>query len=185
MDERTKKMIIKMYKIGLSPREIVKAVPDFSYSTIEGYIVAFNHGFNSYTKYLEDRAKKRGYPSIHGYNEAMARNRGHSDYKAYVRHTLEVRGYESPLDYRRNEAERNRKRPRNRAMGTLIRKKLEKMKKTQVWLAGEIDLAETTVNHYVRGIYFPNDRALERIFNALGVSQRDLDTLTQEFVQID
>src|SRR3989344_7467546 len=107
MDERTKKRIIKLYKIGVHPREIEKAVLSFSYSTIQGHITAFNHGFESHTKYLAYRAKKRGHSSIHDYNEAMARNRGHSDYKAYVRHTLEARGYESPLDYRRKEAEKN------------------------------------------------------------------------------
>ena len=64
MDEGTKKIIIKMYKIGSHPREIVKAVPSFSYSTVEGYITAFKNGFKSYTEYLADRAKKRGWNSF-------------------------------------------------------------------------------------------------------------------------
>ena len=77
--------------------------------------------------------------------------------------------YENLLEFK------NSRKLRNRILGEFIRNRLEKLGKSQEWLAREIGRNKRTITRYVLGKHFPRKNILSGIYQVLGEPAREKD----------
>ena len=70
--------------------------------------------------------------------------------------------------------------PENMAFYQLMHEALERLNKSQAWLAREVDESPQLISAYYRGLSFPSKDKKERLLQALNLSNQDLEAKIKE-----
>ena len=110
---------------------------------------------------------KKGFKSYHEYNKYLAEKKG-----------LTLSEYQEGL------AKARQKKPINRELSDLIKERLKELGKTRIQLAEEIEISRVSVDNYAKGRSIPNEKNLEKLFNALDLSFETSDYFVNKLVSI-
>lgn len=169
----------KMYDKFLSVAEISRKT-GVSHQTAWRYTEARERGFESYKKYLEHLANKKGFASHEKYREDLAKKKGFASRSEYHKYLAEKKGFASCAKYNKYLTKKRQKRPENKVLRDLIKRRLKEIRRNQSWLSEEIGVSREIVSKYSHGKSIPNEERLERLFSTLDVPYRTLDDLLRE-----
>ena len=155
-------LIGELYAQGLTVAEVARRA-GVSYVTGYGYM----------------RARERGFASRNDYEEHLARARGFASRTGYLGHLARERGFASLNEYRGHLAKKRQQKPENQSLSNLIRTRLDEIGKNRVWVAGQLNLAQTTISAYATGKILPSAEKLELLFHFLEVPYKTLDELVK------
>ena len=202
--KETREEIIRLYNNGdgLPPAEIGRQT-GIPYSSVYGLTIArqrinpeTGEKFESLKQYQEYTAMQNVNPdtgeffeSLSQYQKYAARQRINPEtgepFKSRSQY-LECKAkqttnpetgepFKSRSQYQEYLARQRAKRPKNKALSNLIKKRLNDLGKNQSWLAIKMETAIPTVSRYIRGRSIPSD--LPRLFSSLEVPYKTLDDL--------
>ncbi len=169
----------KMYGEFLSVAEISRKT-GVSHQTAWRYTEAVERGFKSYQKYLKHLAKKKGFESHKKYREDLAEKKGFESRSEYHEHLAKKKGFESCAEYNKHLAKKRQRRPENKALRSLIKRRLKELRKNQSWLSWQMGVSKETASMYTHGESIPNKERLEKLFSALDVPYRTLEDLLED-----
>lgn len=101
--------------------------------------------------------------------KAPAENAGQLKYRNRL---AEKAGYASFYDYQKNLRKKRRLRQENKMMGLTIKRGLEKLGESYIWLAEKVGVSKTSIGYYARGESLPDDEIRRRILEILGGPER-------------
>ncbi len=136
---------------------------------------AQQRGFASLTEYEEHLVQQRGFASINEYREHLAQQRDFASLNEYWEHLAQQMGFASLNEYKKHQAQQRQKRPQNRELGNLVKRRLRELGKTQSWLAEQLEITEGAVSRYVSGETTPRKRRQGRFFEVLGLPYSTID----------
>ena len=145
-------------------------------ATVRPYICAYKKGYGSLTAYRKAEFQRKGYRSQNEYLNTWAQQKGYASWKTYRTEMLQRRGYASRTDYEQDLARERMQRPENKEISDFITKRLQKLKRSQKWLAEQIGVSATSISYYQTGINCPPQKIKRRIFEILGA----LEEIVQE-----
>ena len=157
-----KSLIDKLSEEGFSPAEIARKIK-IPYSTVCGHIKARKEGFASISEYIQDLARRNGFES----------------YSKYQEHLANQKYYESLSEYQRSLAEKRANRLKNQMSSQLIKERLDKLGKTQRWLAERLGITESAISRYISGKTMPKRSIQEELINIIGAQYKILDDIIE------
>ena len=104
----------------------------------------------------------------------------YGSHKGYLEHLAKRNGYESLWDYRKKRYDMAKDKPENKALSALISTRLEELGRNNGWLAEQINVTCSAVDHYCKCRTFPKKNRLRKIFKALDVRYRNVKDLLKE-----
>ena len=156
-------LIEKLHAQKLSSKEIVEETS-----------VSF-HTVWAYTKLREKTNPETGelYESQNQYMASLAKQRINPE-------TGEL--YESLDQYIKYRAKQRVKKPENKALSGLIKRRLKELGKNQTWLSKRMGVSREAVSRYVQGESIPHKKPLKRLYSALKVPYKTIDDLLEDIV---
>ena len=109
----------------------------------------------------------------------MAKKKGFESCSEYNKHLAKKKGFKSCAEYNEHWAKKRQKRPENKALSGLIKRRLKELGKSQSWLSWQVDVSKQSASIYTQGKSIPNEERLEKLFSALGVPYRTLEDLLE------
>lgn len=158
-----KSLIEKLSKEGFSPAEIARKIK-IPHTTVYGHI----------------KAKKAGFISASEYHQYLARKNGFTSYSEYQEYLVKQRGYESLSRYQEILAENREQKVKNQISGRLIKEGLDKLGKSQRWLAERLGITEGAVSRYISGKTMPKRSIQQELIDVIGVQYKVLDDIIEE-----
>jgi len=146
-------LIQGLYSQGLSVAEVSRRI-NVSYSTV----------------YSHTRARQRINPET---GQPFKSGNQYEDYLA------RQRGFASRGEYQRHQFREKQKRPENKTLSSLIRKRLRELDKSQRWLAKQLGITEGAVSRYVSGKNIPKKNLQPKLFETLDVPYKTIDDLLE------
>ena len=185
-DKKTQ-LIQKLYDKGLDVAEIARRV-DVSYSTAYGY-TKLKQRINPETgQAFESISQLRDYQARHMFNpetgQAFESLIQYREYRARHMFNPETgQAFESRSQYQEHLYKQGQKRPENKVLGDLIKRRLKELGKNQSWLSWQIGVSKKTASMYTHGKSIPNKERLERLLPALDVPYRTLEDLLEVLLE--
>jgi len=161
--------------------------------------LAKKEGFASVKKYKEHLARQRINPetgklhaSLYDYNKyrdtqrinpetgkPFASSRECNEYLARQRINPETgKPFASSTDYKKYQDKLGQERPENKKLACLIKRRLEELGKSQVWLSKKLGVKKQAVFRYIQG-NSPRSELLGKLFSVLKVPYKTLDDLLE------
>jgi len=195
ISDRVKRVVERLYAKGLSAVEIAMK-SDVPYAAVHRYIKLRQKGFKSYSEYRGDLARQRGFKSLNEYEEYAARQKGFKSRTAYSRSLVKKRGFNSLNDYQEyliikrgfgskseyeeHLAKKRQQKAINQRLSDLIKRRLNKLGKTQRWLAKQLEITDSTISRYMQGRFIPQKSSQRRLFKMLKLPYKTLDDLVED-----
>ena len=173
-----------LYQEGFKIRDIARIIHSSYLST---WVITSGRekGLASAKEYEEYLAKRKGLASARDYREDLTKRKGLANSREYEEYLAKRKGLASARDYREDFARRrgcysfgeykrnlNIKRstePANIELSHLVESGLERMNKSEAWLAMQIGVNRGSVSLYKSGMVLPRNEILGKLLLALEI----------------